>query len=322
MGTKGDLSSHRSTEDGGSLCRLKVRRGPAGLHFFERSTGTNLLLDEARVPPVLWSKAPRIMSIALTTACDLCCRFCYAPNQPVDLEVELLRGWLDELDQHGCLGVGFGGGEPTLSRHLSWLCRYITSATGMSVSFTTHGHRFTDSLAAELSGTVHFIRLSMDGVGSTYERLRGASFTALLGQIPRIRSVASFGINFVVNEQTFPDLDEAVALATHFGAAEFLLLPEQPVQNVGGIDRHTKELLREWVAVHQGPLRLAVSEEGAEGLPICDPLAMEPGLRAYAHIDASGSLKRSSYDPFGVPIGAGGVLEAMSVLKAIPRSRP
>ncbi len=308
------LSNPRYKETS-SRPRLKVRGGPAGIHIFDRSTGMNVLVDEARVPPRLWSKAPRNVSIALTNACDLDCPFCYAPKVPAALDVKILYRWLEELDTHGCLGVGFGGGEPTLSRHLPSLCRYVTRSTSMAATFTTHGHRFDDKLAAKLIRNVHFIRVSMDGVGTTYEWLRGRSFKAFLGQIPLISSIAPFGINFVVNEQTFGDLDEALALAVKLGAVEFLLLPEQPVNGSSGIDSSTTELFENWVASCESTIRLTVSEAGAAGLPTSDPLAKERGLCAYAHIDASGNLKRSSYDPFGVPIGAGGVLEALKVLQ-------
>ncbi len=313
--------SCQSAREMGSRPRLKVRAGPAGIQLFDRATGGNLLIDEARVPPRLWSSAPRNMSIALTNACDLSCPFCYAPKHPAVLDVKMLFRWLDELNSYACLGVGFGGGEPTLSQHLPSLCRYVTCSTSMAATLTTHGHRFDDRLAVELSGNVHFIRVSMDGVGPTYEWLRGRSFDAFLRQIRRIRSVAPFGINFLVNERTFPDLDEALTLAVELGAVEFLLLPEQPVHASGGIDSRTSQMLQDWVISYQGPIRLTVSEAGAACLPTCDPLANETGLRAYAHIDGSGNLRRSFYDHFRVPIGAGGVLEALRVLENAPGSK-
>src|SRR3712207_8761783 len=38
---------------------LRVRAGPDGLHFFDRRTGLNVLLDEVQVDPALWAEAPR-----------------------------------------------------------------------------------------------------------------------------------------------------------------------------------------------------------------------------------------------------------------------
>jgi MoaA/NifB/PqqE/SkfB family radical SAM enzyme len=96
-----------------------------------------------------------------------------------------LIGWLHDLDTNGCLGVGFGGGEPTLYEHFVELCQRVAGETGMAVTFTTHAHRIDDELVAQLKGAVHFVRVSVDGVGATYEAMRGRSFEALrLRMIP------------------------------------------------------------------------------------------------------------------------------------------
>lgn len=294
--------------------QLKVRAGPDGIHLFDRKSGLNLLLDEANIPVELWSAAPRQISVALTNACDLHCPYCYAPKLTANLDSERLVAWLGELDTNGCLGVGFGGGEPTLRRDLPELCRYAAEHTGLAVTFTTHGHRLDDRLAADLRGNVHFIRVSMDGVSATYETLRGTSFSSLRRRFDTVRELAPFGINFVVNSLTLPDLDAAVALGAEVGASEFLLLPEQPVRGRGGIDNSTVQALRNWVNSYQGTIPLSVSTVGAGGLPICNPLTGETGLRAYAHIDALGVLKRSSYDEAGIFIGAGGMMQALKAL--------
>ena len=170
-------SANPSSSEGKTM---QMRAGPAGLHLFHRLTGTNILLDEVALPPSLWSSAPRTLSVALTNACDLHCPYCYAPKTSAHLHTELLLPWIDEMNSHGCLGIGFGGGEPTLCADLPRLCEYIQRNTHMAATFTTHGHHLDDSLASALSGNVHFLRLSMDGVGSTYEALRQRPFSRLL----------------------------------------------------------------------------------------------------------------------------------------------
>jgi len=297
------------------LSQLKVRLGPSGIHLFERMKGLNILLDEVRVPPNLWARAPRQVSIALTNACDLSCPYCFAPKNPAWLDVGEVMGWLTELDGDGCLGVGFGGGEPTLHRSLADLCHYTAKSTGLAVTFTTHAHRLDDRLISSLSGNVHFVRVSMDGVGNTYEALRGRPFVAFREQMKQLRHLAPFGINFVVNAQTFPDLDAAIELAADVGASEFLLLPEQPTRTGPGIDSPTTTALRDWVHFYRGCVPLTISEAGSDGLPICNPLSGEDGLRSYAHIDAAGVLKRSSYALDGVPLKGCGVIAALQLLR-------
>jgi MoaA/NifB/PqqE/SkfB family radical SAM enzyme len=295
--------------------RLKVRAGPSGVHIFNRATGLNVLLEEVKVPSAMWAAAPRQISIALTNACDLACPYCFAPKNPATLDIERVIGWLDELDINGCLSVGFGGGEPTLYRHFVEVCRYATMKTGLAVTFTTHAHHLGEKLISALTGNVHFVRVSMDGVGATYEALRGRPFAAFLKHLESLRSLAPFGINFVVNSRTLPELDAATRLASELGASEFLLLPEQPSRGSCGIDDRTAQALRRWVSQYRGAIPLTVSETSADGLPTCNPLVRETKLRAYAHIDASGILKRSSYDSHGVVIGADGVIPALNLLR-------
>lgn len=298
--------------------RLKVRIGPSGVHIFNRTTGWNVLLDEAPVPPALWAPAPRQVSVALTNACDLACPYCYAPKVPARLDAERVASWLNELDVNGCLGIGFGGGEPTLHRHFAELCQHAAQKTGLAVTFTTHSHHLDDALMAALSGSVHFVRVSMDGIGATYEALRGRPFESLRRRLDMLHQLAPFGINFVVNARTLPDLDAATVLAGEVGAAEFLLLPEQPVRGRGGIDDHTIQELHRWVASYRGTVPLTISEAGGDGLPVSNPLPGETGLRAYAHIDATGVIKRSSFDDRGVVIGPEGVIRALTLLESIP----
>lgn len=294
----------------------RVRLGPSGIHVFDRYSGYNVLLDEIRPPPETWARAPRQVSVALTNACDLACAHCYAPKHHAVLDFDSLTGWLAELDANGAIGIGFGGGEPTLYPRFAELCRHAAEKTGLAVTFTTHGHHLDDSLIAALSGQVHFVRVSMDGVGPTYERIRGRSFGALRDRLVQLRALAPFGLNYVVNAQTMPELDAAVAFALQVGAAELLLLPEEPTFARPGIDAATAEGFRQWVRRYRGALRLSVSQRAAEGLPTCDPFADEDGLHVYAHIDATGVLKLSSYHDSGVQIGSAGVIAALHTLSS------
>lgn len=298
-----------------SPSHIKLRAGPCGVQMFDRTTGLNVLLDEVQVPISLWADAPRHVSISLTNLCDLQCPYCFAPKNSAALNLERVTGWLDELDSNGCLGVGFGGGEPTLYRHLANLCRHATEKTGLATTLTTHGHRIDDALAADLAGNVHFMRVSMDGVGATYETLRGRSFAALRKQLELVGAIAPFGLNYVVNARTFRDMDAAVSFAAEVGAVEVLLLPERSTQDGAGIDDRTLGEFRRWVNQYRGRVPLTVSEAGAEGLPSCNPLAGETGLRAYAHISASGILMRSSFDTSGIAIDDDGLMPALNMLR-------
>jgi MoaA/NifB/PqqE/SkfB family radical SAM enzyme len=298
----------------GCALGTKMRFGPDGIHLFARSSGMNLLIEEVVPPRSMWTTAPRQVSIALTNACDLACSYCFAPKTRATLAFERVVSWLIELDANGTLGVGFGGGEPTLYPRFAELCAHTAKNTGLAVTFTTHGHHLDDQLIRKLKGNVHFLRMSMDGVGATYERLRGRSFAAFEKRLQTITGAIPFGVNYVINSDTFPDLDAAVDFAQQAGAAEFLFLPQQPVGNNPGIDQTSSQRLRSWVSRYRGGMRLAISEQGADGIPTCDPFKKENGLHKSVHIDAHGVLKTTSYALSGIPIGADTAMSALTKL--------
>src|SRR6478752_1734712 len=206
---------------------MRTGFGPDGIHLFDRTTGLNVLADEVQVPPETWSRAPRQVSVAVANTCDLSCAYCYAPKQRAQLSPQQLCDWMDELDEAGCLGVGFGGGEPTLYRHLDDVCAYAATHTRLAVTITTHGHRWNTDLVKRLRGTVNFVRISVDGVEATYERLRRRSFATLCQRIELISGAFPIGVNCVVNADTVGDLGALAELAANYGALELLLLPER-----------------------------------------------------------------------------------------------
>lgn len=282
---------------------MKVRRDRAGVHVFDRTSGLNVLLDEVTVPKTTWAQAPRHLAVALTNACDLHCPYCYAPKHRATLDPDRVLRWLREADDAGCLGVGFGGGEPTTVRWFAELCRRTARETALAVSFTTHGHRLTDELLDELSGSVHFVRVSVDGTGDVYERLRRRPFAALVDRLRAVGTIAPSGINVVVNDVTIDELDAVAALAAETGVVEILLLPEQPTATASGMSCRVADRLREWVARYEGTVRLGVSEQGVDGLPVAEPFADQPSIERYAHIDASGMLRATSFSSTGTEIG-------------------
>jgi len=296
---------------------LKIRFGPAGTHLFNRKTGVNVLLDEIIPPKTIWAAAPRQVSIALTNNCDLKCPHCYASKTPGMIDYDDVTNWLSELDLNGCIGVGFGGGEPTLYPKLIELCYYTSHKTELAVIMTTHAHNLTDRLLNKLKGNVHFIRVSMDGVGSTYENIRNRPFDILLERITKLSSITAFGINYLVNSKTIRDIDTAIHISADLGVSEFLLIPEVPVGRGKGIDNETTIELQNWVNHYRGPVRLAVSEGSAEGFPTCNAFKNETGLNSFVHIDAHGIIKQTSYDTNGIDIRKDGVMAALNRLKAI-----
>lgn len=290
---------------------MKIRMTQDGVHLFNRNNGINVLLDEVTVPVQCRSRAPRFVSFALTNLCDLACSYCYAPKHQAMLSRSEVVDWCSELDRNGCVGVGFGGGEPTLHSHLPEICCDIAERTEMCVSFTTHGHRITESLADRLRGAVNFVRVSVDGTQETYERLRGRSFERLVNKIQIVSSISKFGINLVVNDDTINELGDVHALSIDLGASELLLLPDVSITNNILLQR----TLSDWISRSTSIIQLAVADHGAsDAFPIANPFSSEVRSDAFMHVNASGEVTCSSYDQaIRVPIQNGlGIMDAIS----------
>ena len=293
---------------------MKMRSGPDGIHLFSRDTGLNILLSEYIPAKRNWSFSPRQVSIALTNSCNLSCPHCYAPKHRAKLEKELVKEWILELDKANCFGIGFGGGEPTLYPDLIEICEFSNSKTDLAVTMTTHGLNLTESMVDSLRGRINFIRVSMDGVGQTYEGIRKKSFDYFISKIRLLSGKIPFGINYVVNNKTVSDLNKAALMIEEWGASELLLLPEEDVGRGRKIDDQSLNDLKQWLSKYTGALKLTVSASYEEQLCTVNPLKKEPQELAYAHIDASGYIRKSSFDTYGVPISSKGVMAAFRKL--------
>lgn len=292
----------------------KIRFGPDGAHWFDRVTGTNLLLDEIILPKSRWTFSPRQVSIALTNACDLECTHCYASKKPSRLNLSTLKNWLLELDKADCFGVGFGGGEPLLYPGFFELCDFAYKNTDMAITLTTHGHRLCEKSIARLESSVNFIRVSMDGVEETYEKIRGASFSTLLEKLALLKHRVPFGINCVVNAITIKDLPLVAKIAEKYHAKELLLLPELGHGRGSMIASSTLAELAHWIKSYEGSVQLALSNSHADLVEFEKPLSKETEELGFAHISADGVLRRSSFDATGQPITDRGVIDAFNNL--------
>ena len=293
---------------------IKKRYGPDGIHLFDRNTGLNMLLDDEIPDSGIWTKSPRQVSIALTNICNLKCTHCYAPKSKAFLDKGIVKKWMKELDLAGSFGIGFGGGEPTLHPHFYELCQFGHDETSLAMTFTTHGHTLNDSLVNVIEKYIDFTRISMDGVGITYESIRGCSFDKFLEKISLLKGRVKFGINYVVNSQTIKDLDQAIKIAESYGASEFLFLPEEAVGLGNQIDTATIEQLSTWISEYKGNIRLSISSVRKSAVNYLKALDQEPEYLAYSHIDANGYLKKTSFEATGHDIKENGVINAYKKL--------
>lgn len=140
-------------------------------------------------------RPPKILTIAITGACNLACRHCWVEagglSSPGHVPVRLLRRIIKEFAALGGEGIRFTGGEPLC--HPKWLdlLQYSRALGFRSLSIQTNGMLFRDEHMAALSG-LDFpgfsIQISLDGAtAASHDLLRGAgSFTGTMNGILRL----------------------------------------------------------------------------------------------------------------------------------------
>jgi MoaA/NifB/PqqE/SkfB family radical SAM enzyme len=291
---------------------VKCRREAGGLHFYDRATGLHVLLDECPLPEKDCDKAPAIISIALTNACDLTCDFCYAPKTAHKLSADDVLRWCKELASCGALEVAFGGGEPTVYRDLANVCKAIWSDTDLGISITTHGHHLTDELINSLEGAVSIIRVSVDAPEPYYSLIRGRSLSDLISTLNTLTGRIPVGINTVINRTTLQHLDELFPLVKELDVVDWLVLPE--IRNSQFALSETEwRRLDDWITKRRTEVELRVTTQATSHLK--GPFLFENRAEDYVHISADGYVRRCSYETGGIAVrGSATIMEAIREL--------
>ncbi len=114
----------------------------------------------------------------------------------------------------------------------------------------------------------------MDGVGPTYEALRGRPFEALRRRLDTVSALAPFGINFVVNARTLPDLDAATTLAVRKPAKVSMGVTRIAIVPPSMAARPLKRMrLDEVTRVPRSPYRDSTLSHRTPGSVPCTPAA-------------------------------------------------
>jgi MoaA/NifB/PqqE/SkfB family radical SAM enzyme len=294
---------------------LKVRFEARGLHFYDRVNGVHILADESYIPNQLITKAPSVLSIALSNICDLNCDFCYVPKNALSLEQSDVLNWCIELDRLGTLEIAFGGGEPTLYPHFAELCHRVWNETNLGISITTNGHHLTPSLVSKLVGDVSIIRISIDSLEPLYSKLRRRPLAPILDKISYLIGRVPVGINTIVNSSTLLTLDDMLQLVKKTGVTDWLLLPQ--VKN-GQFTLSQDDWLKleNWINNYWHEVNLSITS-GARRYINTPSLFSFENPDDYAHISADYHLRRCSYQSGGISLYRRTIQDGLSELKRL-----
>lgn len=155
-------------------------------------------------------KKPLQTVLFISDKCNLACKHCsiYRTNNPNIKSYEQIK---KELEYSYCLGsrfVDFEGGEPTLwndgNKDLNSLIHLAKAIGFYSTTVTTNAQMPFSGLDAD------FIWVSLDGIGSFHDDIRGeGSFERLLKNIA-ITNYHKLSGNMVINSRNYNSVEETI----------------------------------------------------------------------------------------------------------------
>lgn len=185
----------------------------------KRALGT----ARALTPEDIANPHPVYVVWELTLACDLGCKHCGSragKARPEELSTDDCLAVVEELDALGVREVVLIGGEAYLREDWDIIAKALADR-GMRVVIGTGARNFTDEriARAEAAG-VHSVSISIDGLETTHDRLRGprGSWAAAIDAAKRIaKSKIHLQVNTQINRLSMPELPALADLFADLG---------------------------------------------------------------------------------------------------------
>ncbi|MFW5829776.1 MAG: radical SAM protein [Planctomycetota bacterium] len=138
--------------------------------------------------PVPTLSAPTLVDFQITSRCDMGCPHCYASAVKSGTHVPWPELELVVRQAHDCgvCQIAIGGGEPLLHPDIIPLLR-LCQQQGIVPNLTTGGMDLDDDNIAAMKRYCGAIGLSLEGVGSRYERWRHRPFADFIRSLHRLQ---------------------------------------------------------------------------------------------------------------------------------------
>ena len=165
---------------------------------------------------------PRFVSIWLTTACDLNCKWCFFSKHNKSakqfINTQKLYKFIDELATLGVEAIEFsGGGEPTLHPDCFTIAEYAVKK-GLKVGLLTNGAKFDFDKIKYFS----YIRIGLDAIDAVgYYKMKGGNESRFNKTVGDIKKLASYkvsgrpriGVKFMLNKDNGMEIAPMIEFA-------------------------------------------------------------------------------------------------------------
>lgn len=173
---------------------------------------------------------PRLISIFLTTRCNLRCFICRRENfVGQDLEFENIYKLKNAIKYAKVIDLT-GWGEATLYPKFEQVLNYIYSINPRKdlIQLTTNGTRLSDKIARLLNGRLHLLIISLNAATEeTYNRdMKNGNFKKTIGNIKSFINALNndeknkVSLHFVAHTENFKEIPKFVELAHDLGISD------------------------------------------------------------------------------------------------------
>lgn len=174
-------------------------------------------------PPIEQSPTPslRYLELQITDRCNLRCSHCFVGDSiGRELPLSDVRRVLEEFERMQGLRLLITGGEPVLHRDFRAINEMLPEFQLRKVLFS-NGMALTDRLLGALN--VHEIQISIDGMRSAHDRIRGAgSFDRALDAARRAMAMGiETSVSTMVHPANVGDFDGMDALFREMGVRDW-----------------------------------------------------------------------------------------------------
>lgn len=166
-------------------------------------------------------RTPLIVSWALTTRCNLRCKYCSAWNiKGQELATKQIFSIIEELSRMGTRKIQFTGGEPLLREDIGQIVDFCKK-NGMNTSINSNGLLVEKRIDALKN--LDILSLSLDGPKPTHDYLRGKGSYDSVIQAANIAKEKNIRLRFttVLSNANLNDVDFMLEKAREFDAPVF-----------------------------------------------------------------------------------------------------
>ena len=144
-------------------------------------------LTTLEITPDFHLRAPLIVWLEVTRACNLRCRHCFVSAsrpEPDEMSTEQILSLLDELKTQGVLCVVFSGGEPFACPDFLRILEYAAKL-GFIIAIVTNGFLLTESVVKRIPKSNIRITISLDNLhfGETCDPEKNRKFRYLQSRL-------------------------------------------------------------------------------------------------------------------------------------------